>query len=114
MRRAVTALLIALALVASALTTPATAGDGWRTVKHVTYNGALSLHEAAVPSGYATAGTKMKVECLKAAHGCKNKTLTVHAVAGGCSCWDLSDEGINAIAKKGTSDGVIKARFRKV
>lgn len=107
-RRGITlvlAVLITVVTVWTLSTPPAGAeGNGSRTWK-ISYNGALSLHEAAVPTRWAKPGTDLKITY-------KNKTLKVHAISGGCSCFDISDEGMNRLAS--TSVGVIKAEVTRL
>jgi hypothetical protein len=100
----VVVLAVMLVLGITATSTATTRGGDGRKFK-ITYNAALSLHEAAVPTKFAKTGQKMKIFY-------KGKTLVVHAVAGGCKCFDISDEGMNKLAS--TSKGVITAKVKKV
>lgn len=80
---------------------PATQAKGGSRKWRASYNSALSLHQAAVPKVYKP-GTKLRVS-----YG--SKSITVKAVAGGCTCFDLSDEGFRALAGS-TSAGVITVK----
>ena len=79
---------------------PAQAKGGSRKWR-ASYNSALSLHEAAVPRVYKP-GTKLRVSY-------HHQSIIVKAVAGGCTCFDLSDEGFRALAGS-TSAGVITVK----
>lgn len=83
--------------------TPASAVDGRKFT--ITYNAALSKHEAAVPNKFAKPGDIMRITYRK-------QTLRVRAVYGGCTCFDISDEGMNELAS--TSQGVIRANVKVV
>ena len=89
-------ILLALVL-ACTIALPAQANT--RTVK-VSYNSALSLHQAAMPARYKV-GHKYLITY-------KGKTLRVKAIYGGCTCLDISDEGMNFLAS--TSKGIIRAQ----
>lgn len=101
-------LIIAIGVVLLlAVLTVASKADGrrvhWRKWT-VSYNSALSLHEAAVPAHYAHPGDHL---VLKYHH----RRLHVHAIAGGCTCFDISDEGMNQLAS--TGQGTIRAKVRR-
>jgi len=96
MRKAIATALLLLVLGTLLVPGTATAKDSSRKWK-ASYNSALSLHEASVPKVYKP-GTKLLVEYRK-------KSIVVKAVAGGCTCFDLSDEAFNKLSD--TSQGVI-------
>lgn len=98
MKKMIVVAMSALLLV-SALSVTATAKDNSRKWK-ATYNSALSLHEAAIPKVYKV-GSKVKV-CYRNNNNC----LVVKAVAGSCTCFDISDEAFRKLAGS-TSQGVI-------
>ena len=97
--------LLLSTLMVSALA-PANAATKGNTRKwKATYNSALSLHEAAVPKVYKV-GTKLKVSY-------NGHSIWVRAINGGCTCFDLSDEGFKALAGS-TSKGVITVTVKKL
>ena len=92
-----TCYIAVLVLSTLAFATPAQAGEGrkWK----ISYNSALSLHEAAMPARFKV-GDKFKITY-------RQKSIIVTAIYGGCTCLDISDEAMNKLAS--TSKGIIKA-----
>ena len=97
--------LLIPAVIVIGLAIPATANATEGRVWKVSYNAALSMHQAAVPLKFAHPGEWMKVSY----HG---KSVKVRAVSGSCTCYDISDEAMNKLAS--TSKGVIRASVTKL
>lgn len=92
-------ILASLILALVAIVAPINAAPVKARTVTISYNAALSLHEAAMPARYRV-GSKYRITY-------KGKSVTVRAIYGGCTCLDISDEAMNRLAS--TGQGVIKA-----
>ena len=93
----VVAFLVAVTLILL-VTSNAQAASNSRKVT-ISYNSALSLHQAAMPPRYDV-GDRFNITY-------RGRTLVVKAIPGSCKCLDISDEGMDYLAS--TGKGLIEA-----